>query len=97
VVSERLAQQALGHNSKAVHRAYAKHAEVTTSLEDWERNWQKNQPQLVIGLIFNRSGWCHDVEMSTQGENDTARPVHAPKEGKCGRYRHLGNGGRGHA
>ncbi len=26
---ERFAQQALGHNSKAVHRAYAKHAEVT--------------------------------------------------------------------
>lgn len=25
---ERFAQQALGHNSKAVHRAYAKHAEV---------------------------------------------------------------------
>ena len=49
---ERLAQQALGHNSKAVHRAYAKHAEVTIpSLDDWERNWQKNglnaQPQLL--------------------------------------------------
>jgi integrase len=34
---ERFAQQALGHNSKAVHRAYAKHAEVTVpSLADWE-------------------------------------------------------------
>ncbi len=40
---ERFAQQALGHNSKAVHRAYAKHAEVTVpSLEDWEREWGKN-------------------------------------------------------
>jgi len=40
---ERFAQQALGHNSKAVHRAYAKHAEVTIpSLDDWERNWEKH-------------------------------------------------------
>jgi hypothetical protein len=40
---ERFAQQALGHNSKAVHRAYAKHAEVTVpSLADWEKDWQDN-------------------------------------------------------
>jgi hypothetical protein len=40
---ERFAQQALGHNSKAVHRAYARHAEVTVpSLDDWEREWEKN-------------------------------------------------------
>ena len=40
---ERFAQQALGHNSKAVHRAYAKHAEVTVpSLADWESDWQQN-------------------------------------------------------
>jgi integrase len=50
---ERFAQQALGHNSKAVHRAYAKHAEVTVpSLDDWEKDWQENpqrnaQPQLL--------------------------------------------------
>jgi hypothetical protein len=38
---ERFAQQALGHNSKAVHRAYAKHAEVTVpSLADWKKNSQ---------------------------------------------------------
>jgi hypothetical protein len=49
---ERFAQQALGHNSKAVHRAYAKHAEVTVpSLADWEKGWQENpqrggQPKL---------------------------------------------------
>jgi integrase len=35
---ERFAQEALGHNSKAVHRAYAKKAEVVIdSLEQWER------------------------------------------------------------
>jgi integrase len=40
---ERFAQQALGHNSKAVHRAYAKHAEVTVpSLADWEKGWKEN-------------------------------------------------------
>jgi len=40
---ERFAQQALGHNSKAVHRAYAKHAEVTVpSLDDWEKESLKN-------------------------------------------------------
>jgi hypothetical protein len=50
---ERFAQQALGHNSKAVHRAYAKHVEVTVpSLDDWEKEWEKNsqrstQPKLL--------------------------------------------------
>ena len=40
---ERFAQQALGHNSKAVHHAYSKRAEVTVpSLDDWEREWGKN-------------------------------------------------------
>jgi hypothetical protein len=39
---ERFAQQALGHNSKAVHHAYSKRAEVTVpSLDDWEKNWSK--------------------------------------------------------
>jgi integrase len=39
---ERFAQQALGHNSKAVHHAYSKHAEVTVpSLDDWEKRWRK--------------------------------------------------------
>jgi hypothetical protein len=34
---ERFAQEALGHNSKAVHRAYARHAQVTVpSLEEYE-------------------------------------------------------------
>jgi integrase len=44
---ERFAQQALGHNSKAVHHAYSKHAEVTVpSLDDWEKQWQKD-PQRI--------------------------------------------------
>ena len=36
---ERYAQEALGHNSKAVHRAYSKKAEVKVpSLDMWEQN-----------------------------------------------------------
>ncbi len=39
VYPERFAQMALGHNSKAVHRAYARKAQVTLPrLEDYERN-----------------------------------------------------------
>lgn len=35
---ERFAQEALGHNSKAVHRAYSKNAQVTLPpLEDYEK------------------------------------------------------------
>ena len=35
---ERFAQAALGHNSKAIHRAYAKKAAIIApSLEDYER------------------------------------------------------------
>jgi integrase len=35
---ERFAQEALGHNSKAVHRAYAKKAQMRIpSLEEYER------------------------------------------------------------
>jgi hypothetical protein len=60
---ERFAQQALGHNSKAVHRAYAKHAEVTVpSLADWEKNWQENsqwsvQPKSVPVDFRLPMGW----------------------------------------
>jgi len=39
---ERFAQEALGHNSKAVHRAYAKKAEVVIdSLEQWEHKMKE--------------------------------------------------------
>jgi integrase len=39
---ERFAQEALGHNSKAVHRAYARKAQVELpSLAEYERNRAK--------------------------------------------------------
>jgi hypothetical protein len=38
----------LGHNSKAVHHACSKHAEVTVpSLADWEKEWEKNSQRNV--------------------------------------------------
>jgi integrase len=44
---ERFAQQALGHNSKAVHHAYSKNAEVTVpSLDEWEQQWKKNPQEM---------------------------------------------------
>ncbi len=44
---ERFAQQALGHNSKAIHAAYSRNAEVTVpSLDDWEKQWKEN-PQKI--------------------------------------------------
>jgi hypothetical protein len=56
---ERFAQQALGHNSKAVHRASAKHVEVTVpSLTDWEKEWEENPQrkgnQVCCRSIFDR-------------------------------------------
>jgi integrase len=50
---ERFAQQALGHNSKAVHHAYSKHAEVTVpSLDDWEKEWGKNSQRNVQAKLL---------------------------------------------
>ena len=55
---ERFAQQALGHNSKAVHYAYAKHAEVTVpSLDDWEKEWQKNPQRSVQPKLLPVGFW----------------------------------------
>jgi hypothetical protein len=51
---ERFAQQALGHNSKAVHHAYSKHAEVAVpSLDDWEKGWaaQSAEPRHGAGIV----------------------------------------------
>jgi integrase len=49
---ERFAQEALGHNSKAVHRHYARNAEVRLpSLEDYERDTTRKK---VIALEFGQ-------------------------------------------
>jgi hypothetical protein len=51
---ERFAQEALGHTSKAVHRAYAKRAQVLIPpLEDYERNMAA---AAIIPLPFADAG-----------------------------------------
>ena len=50
---ERFAQEALGHNSKAVHRAYARKAQVIVpSLEEYER---QNAQDQIVRVAFNRN------------------------------------------
>jgi integrase len=50
---ERFAQQALGHNSKAVHHAYSKHAEVTVpSLDDWEKEWKDHLQHTTTSMLL---------------------------------------------
>jgi hypothetical protein len=47
--SERFAMQALGHSSKAVHRAYAKKAQVVLPpLEDYEKRTKKSAPIIPV-------------------------------------------------
>jgi integrase len=69
---ERFAQQALGHNSKAVHHAYAKHAEVTVpSLDDWEKQWQANPQKITKPVVVA-------VSFQTQRTDSTDSHVEAP-------------------
>jgi hypothetical protein len=47
---ERFAQEALGHNSKAVHRAYAKRAQMKIpSLEQYEK---ASAEKITLGSIM---------------------------------------------
>jgi integrase len=48
---ERFAQEALGHNSKAVHRAYAKRAHVVIpTLENYERRMATAPPDVIVPM-----------------------------------------------
>lgn len=76
---ERFAQQALGHNSKAVHYAYARNAEVTVpSLDDWEKQWQQNPQQLtqpkVLPVNF-RSGSAPSPDRDSAEVLDQPRAI----------------------
>ena len=54
---ERFAQEALGHNSKAVHRSYAKNAEVRIeSLDHWESKMENEQAREKQKLIISVVG-----------------------------------------
>ena len=66
---ERFAQEALGHNSKAVHRAYAKKAKVRVpSLEEYER---RQQPHNVV-LLPPPSSSAPGVELASADAGETA-------------------------
>jgi integrase len=50
---ERFAQESLGHNSKAVHRAYARKAQVLLpALEDYEREQQQKVVAFTTGVAL---------------------------------------------
>jgi hypothetical protein len=68
---ERFAQQALGHNSKAIHHAYSKNAEVTVpSLDDWEKQWKKNPQEMQKPKVVA-------VEFQTHADNGGKAPATA--------------------
>ena len=73
---ERFAQQALGHNSKAVHHAYSKHAEVTVpSLDDWEKQWKKNPQGIVKPAVMQVDFRVEDSDRRSsvsEASNDAA-------------------------
>jgi hypothetical protein len=53
---ERFAQEALGHNSKAVHRAYARNAQVVLPpLEEYERRMAKETTLRIFPVVKTRN------------------------------------------
>jgi len=64
-------QQLPGHNSKAVHHAYAKHAEVTVpSLDEWEKQWKENPQQItqpkVLPVNFRAAGGAPESRIAAE-------------------------------
>jgi integrase len=63
---QRFAQEALGHNSKAVHHGYAKHAEVTVpSLDDWEKDWKNGRRKETKLVSVNFQAGQNETERQT--------------------------------
>ena len=73
---ERFAQQALGHNSKAVHRAYARHAHVIIpSLGEYEK---QAEAQRVIPFPAPSSGnSAAPLPATTEAQGDGTYQGHA--------------------
>ena len=64
---ERFAQEALGHNSKAVHRAYAKKAQVTLPpLEEYEK--RSSQSKVIPMPLPNGAPSVAAAASATIGE-----------------------------
>jgi len=70
---ERFAQEALGHNSKAVHRAYARKAQVKLpSLEGYER---RSREARVIPMPLPNGAAVALATSATIREGQTTTPV----------------------
>jgi integrase len=75
---QRFAQEALGHNSKAVHHAYSKHAEVTVpSLDDWEKEWKKNPQGVAQPKVLPVDFQSHQSAGNTENETSTTQLAQA--------------------
>jgi integrase len=71
---ERFAQQALGHNSKAIHATYSRNAEVTVpSLDDWEKQWKKNPQEMQKPKLVPVDFLAHGGEAAAVLEPAAAR------------------------
>jgi len=68
---KRFAQEALGHNSKAVHHAYAGKAEVKVPSLDM---WEKQMREKIVDMKFDNpaASTPHDV---SQAGDDPAAPL----------------------
>ena len=76
--AERFAQEALGHNSKAVHRAYARNAQVTVpSLEDYEHQ-RAEQKVIPFPLKTEMAPAFHLQGDRPTAETPSATPASAP-------------------
>jgi integrase len=75
---QRFAQEALGHNSKAVHHAYSKHAEVTVpSLDDWEKEWKKNPQAMAQPKVLPVDFEAHRRKSENVNEDQSTRLAQA--------------------
>jgi hypothetical protein len=72
---ERFAQQALGHNSKAIHAAYSRNAEVTVpSLDDWEKSFRTGTHGIAKPAVVQVD---FKARMEPAGEADVVTEVAA--------------------
>ena len=74
---ERFAQEAFGHNSNAVHRAYAKHAQVTLpSLEKYEKNASEDRI-IPLWQQQGQSTWKQLIRMLllARGQRDDDKAI----------------------
>ena len=84
---ERFAQEALGHNSKAVHRAYARKAQVVLPpLEDYERKPVNGK---VVKLRFAQAKRTESANFPAQAQPAEGVPTLASRSAAPSRRPHV--------